>query len=232
MSTIYPSAFNHCVLTCWLEAGRETCTLYFENTMDTWYVQLQMPKYLFLESGSRFRCDALDAHDGGTKYLTVCDANLLRGEDISGHSLENRRRLLHEALFESSTSHDTLRAGDEFRLVPARTFDFSQIIDVETFHVPNHPGICYGAAFLNDDFNPHVAGAVEGMYVVRKSRYPDVYELYEDGVHPVPGNNIAYVPTLSMSRRLREVFKSRNSISLSCAYNPQRQKWVPQIDER
>ena len=160
----------------------------------------------------------------------MCDATILRGVDITSLSLSERRRLTHEAVFADSSEQKHLT--DEFRLLPARLFSAAMVTEVLTFHVPNHPGVCHGFAFVNDDFNPHYAGTEDGLFVVRKTRYPDVYELYEDGVHPIPGNNIAYIPTLCLSKRLREIFRERNSTSMKCVYNTQRQKWVPCPDSQ
>jgi hypothetical protein len=229
---VYPSAFNYCVLTCWLDAGRKACALYFENTMDTWHIQLELPEDLFSDGGSRFKCDMLEAHDGGPRYLTVYDATLMRGEDLTTLPARTRRKMMQEALFKSDgrVEGSCGKMTDEFRLIPARLFPTTNVKEILSYHVPNHPGVCHGFAFLDDNFNPHFARTDDGWFVVRKSRYPDVYELYEDGVHPIPGNNVAYIPTLSLSQRLREIFKNKNSTSLHCVYNAQRQKWVPNLD--
>lgn len=219
---VYPSAFNHGVLTCSVDGQKKVSTLYFENTSDTWFLQLDLPSAVFADGGSQFRIDYLEPSDGGHPILTICDVLCLAGKDLTGLSLMDRWNKARELLFREQ---ETLTAGD-FRLMQPRLRDASDMVDVLAFDVNNHPGICVGAAFHNDTYNEH-GGPGEGEFIVRKSRYPDVYELFIDGVQPVPGNNVAYVPTLEMSQRLRSIFSERNSVTLPCTFLENRQKWVP-----
>jgi len=221
---VYPSAFNHGVLTCTIDGQKKLTTLYFENTSDTWFLQLDLTPPVFADGGSQFRVDYLEPADGGHPILTVCDVMRLTGRDLSSLPPIDRWKKARDALF---GEQETLHAGD-FRLMQPRLRDARDMVAVMTFDIHNHPGVCIGAAFLNDTYNRH-GGPGEGDFVVRKSRYPDVYELFTDGVQPVPGNNVAYVPTLEMSQQLRALFSGRNSVTLPCTFLEQRQKWVPSI---
>ena len=223
---IYPSAFNHGVLTCTLDGQKRLCTLYFENSADTWFLHLDLPENIFQDGGSRFRVDVLEPADGGAPIITVCDAMRLSGRDLKNLGPMERCAKARETLFPPDGG-ETLHLAD-FRIMPPRLRPASEISDLLAFDVGNHPGQCFGAAFLNDAYNQH-GGPADGNFVVRKSRYPDVYELFTDGVRPVEGNNVAYVPTLDMSRQLRDLFADRNSVTLPCTFNEKRQKWVPRL---
>lgn len=219
---IYPTAFNHGVLTCKMDGNKAMSTLYFENTADTWFLRLDLPPDVFEGGGSCFRVDQLDAADGGTPIITVCDALAIGGHDMKGSTFNERQKALQDLLFgEAETVH-----GGDFRLMKARLTSAARIDEVLAFDIHNHPGVCIGAAFLDDTYNQY-GGPSEGKFIVRKSRYPDVYELFVDGVQPVSGNNVAYVPTMELSRSLRDVFGSRNSVTLPCVYNEKRQRWTP-----
>jgi hypothetical protein len=222
--SVYPSAFNHGVLTCSIDGSRQLSTLYFENTMDTWFVQLSVPKDLFQEGGSQFRVDLLEAVDGGQSILTICDVHRLSGRDVSDMPLSQRLLLIDQTFFHEGESFD----ADEFRIMRPRLRPSSEIHRVITFDCHNHPGRCVGAAFTNDTYNRNTRPS-EGTFLVRKSRYPEVYELFIDGVQPAPGNNVAYIPTLEMSKKLKGLFAERNSLTLPFHFHEARQKWVPVI---
>ena len=221
--SVYPSAFNHGILTCCIDGPRQLSTLYFENTMDTWFVQLSVPEKLFQDGGSQFRVDLLEASDGGQPILTICDVHRLSGRDVSHMPLDQRLLLIDQTFFHEG---DECFEADEFRIMRPRLRPSSEIHTVMTFDCHNHPGRCLGAAFSNDTYNPNTTSA-EGTFLVRKSRYPEVYELFIDGVQPVPGNNVAYIPTLEMSKKLKELFMERNSLTLPFQFHEARQKWVP-----
>ena len=221
---IYPSAFNHGILTCSIDGSRRLSTLYFENTMDTWFVQLSVPENLFQDGGSQFRVDLLEASDGSQPILTVCDVHRLSGRDVSAMGINQRLILIDQRFF----GEGEIFEADEFRIMRPRLRPSSEIHRVMTFDCHNHPGRCHGAAFTNDDYNRDTRPA-EGTFLVRKSRYPEVYELFIDGVQPAPGNNVAYIPTLEMSKKLRELFADRNSLTLPFHFHEVRQKWVPAL---
>ena len=66
--------------------------------------------------------------------------------------------------------------------------------------------------------------------IIRKTKYSDIYELYLDGITPVEGNNVAYIPSLDVSKKMRELFKTRMSFPLTCSFDTLRQKWIPVIE--
>ena len=76
---------------------------------------------------------------------------------------------------------------------------------------------------------PHTDDTTTRMLYLKKTENPDVYELY-------PGNalqnkiGVAHVPTMAVSRRLRDQFKDKNVVTLlpfSCTYNERFEKWQP-----
>lgn len=64
---------------------------------------------------------------------------------------------------------------------------------------------------------------------LRKTDQPDIYDLYENE-NSQEKYGIAYVPTMAISKMLRNVFKNINvvtSVCFLCKYDTNFQKWVP-----
>lgn len=66
------------------------------------------------------------------------------------------------------------------------------------------------------------------IYWLRKTDYPDVYDVYDS----IQGNklSVAYVPTLAVSKMLRNIFKTATVamfIPFECEFNENIKKWLP-----
>jgi hypothetical protein len=223
MALIYPSRFDPCIVTCALDGSRRQVCIYNETTADTVFAQLPLADDIFSEGGSRFRADLVPARDGGRDFLTLVDVMVLMGQDTSGKGWEWKQAKINEILEQVVTDAST----HDFRLLAPRVFPASDIHEVVSYHIPNHPGHCLGAALVDDNFNAAITFEDQDRFVVRRTRYPDVYELFLDGVRPVPGNNTAYVPTLELSKEMRKMFEKRNSCVMRCTFDDRRQKWIP-----
>jgi hypothetical protein len=67
------------------------------------------------------------------------------------------------------------------------------------------------------------------QYHTRKTNLPDVYEMFDNNM---VSTGFASVPSLKISKFLRETFKNKNivdSIILSYTYSEKHQKWVPVV---
>jgi hypothetical protein len=67
------------------------------------------------------------------------------------------------------------------------------------------------------------------VFQVKKTSNPDVYELYTNNNEYV---DIAYIPKLSVSKKMREMFANVNlvtKLSVECAYSEKFKKWYPLI---
>jgi hypothetical protein len=64
-------------------------------------------------------------------------------------------------------------------------------------------------------------------FLVRKTSLPDVYELLDDK-HALIGT--ACVPSLNVSKYMRDIFKNKNivdTVTIPCVFSQQFNKWVP-----
>ncbi len=224
---IYPSAFNPCILRCVLKNGIPTTTLYMEHTCDTKYVQLAFAEDVFEEDDILFKCDLMEAKDGGFPYLIIQDILKMREKNWKEVKPMVRYELI-KMLFYDPTYFDINSTDNGFRVRLPILFDVSQIHEVYDFILPNFYGVVHGVNFIKDTHS-QVSKSKDNQYIIRKTSLPEVYELYMDGIQPLPGNNIAYIPTMELSRKLKELLSQRNSAKVSCILNEERQKWIPVI---
>lgn len=69
----------------------------------------------------------------------------------------------------------------------------------------------------------------EKMLWLRKTEQPDIYDLYEQE-NSLQKMGIASVPSLQLSKMLRQIFKNLNvatSVPFKCRYEEKFQKWIP-----
>jgi hypothetical protein len=224
---IYPTAFNPCILRCSTdESGGKISTLFQEHTFDTMYVQLAFTDKIFGQ-GSTFRCDFMEARDGGLPFLLILDVLNIGSNDLLLYPYTMRLELLRQII--SDTSFFDIRSlENEFRVRVPPLFNIDRVQELIDIIIPNFYGIAHGVAFTKDSFRGQLKNE-KNVYIMRKTRFPEIYELFSDGIVPIPGNNVAYVPTLELSRKLKTLFSNRNSVKVPCVFHADRQKWVPQL---
>jgi len=69
----------------------------------------------------------------------------------------------------------------------------------------------------------------EKMLWLRKTEQPDIYDMYEQE-NSLQKMGIASVPSLQLSKMLRQIFKNLNvatSVPFKCRYEEKFQKWIP-----
>lgn len=224
---IYPSAGNPCILRCLTDStGTRICTLFLEHTYDTMYVQLAFTDKIFTKNeDSVFRCDYMEPRDGGLPFLQLIDVLKVGEKDLKEQKYAIRMELAKQ-IIEDPLLFDVNSLENEFRVRAPPLYRLEQIEEVFSLVIPNFYGVAHGVAFTKDGFREQLKNEKD-QYVIRKTRYPEIYELSVDGVTPIPGNNVAYVPTLELSRKLREFLSTRNSAKVKCTFHADRQKWVP-----
>lgn len=225
---IYLSAFNPCILRCIHANGHPTATLYMEHSLDTVYVQLSFSNLVFTEEESLFRCDYMEARDGGLPFLTILDVLKLGTRTFDDVPRGVRLELVKQ-IIEDPEFFDIDSPTNEFRVRSPLLFEVSRIHEVVTYILPSFYGVALGTAFIADG-SPKRKKVADNEFIIRKTQKPEVYELYLDGVQPVPGNNIAYVPTMALSKKLKEFLQHRNSARLTCVFQEERQKWMPLLE--
>ncbi len=196
-----------------------------EHTLDTVYVQLAFTSKIYTEQESLFRCDYLDARDGGLPFLTIVDVLKIGGSSFDNISQPVRFEFVKQIL-EDPDFFDVNSSTNEFRLKSPILYEAAALHEVFKYVLPSFYGVALGTAFITDGRTIR-RKLGDNEFIIRKTQKPEVYELYLDGVQPVPGNNIAYVPTLALSRKLKLVLQHRNSGKIRCVFQEERQKWMP-----
>lgn len=229
---IYPTAFNPCVLRCVYENGHPTFCIFWEHTCDTKYVQLAFSDEIVKDTGTLFRCDYMEPVDGGLPYLIILDVistneNISSNKNIMPFVKYPDRRHVPRSILEDPTLFDINSSVNEFRVRPPTMFHATQIKEVFDYIIPNFFGVTYGVNFCCDGFSSLTEKTEENRFLIRKTLKTEVYELYLDGVQPVPGNNIAFIPTMELSKKMKAFLQNRNSAKVKCVFNESRQKWMP-----
>lgn len=228
MSKIYPSSFNTCILSCNTQYNQSQNLLYFINSFETLYIQLGFTEKMYDQGETRIYCDFIQARDGGFPFLVLKDITVYKGESLKMDRLA-RMNILNEIL-NDPTLIDLDETLNEFRLKTPLLFDCDEINNVFDNIIPNLYGITLGVEFLNDSLHSSDSSNVnqgKSTFIMRKTIYTDVYEFFTNGIEKIQGNNIAYIPNITLSNKLSLLFKKKNSIKIECEYNKERQKWTP-----
>ena len=222
---IYPTAGNPCVLRLVMKNGNPMCTLYMEHTFDTRFVQLAFADDVFKEQETLFRCDYMEPKDGGLPFLVILD--IIKSDVRSYDDVKRGVRLEFVKMLITDKSYfDVDSVINEFRVRLPYLLDVKLVNEMVEFILPNFYGIVNGFAFVKDEYIDN-SKAKDNQYIIRKTRLPEVYELYIDGVEPVSGNNIAYIPTMELSKKLKSFLGNKNSSKIQCTFNEERNKWIP-----
>jgi hypothetical protein len=232
MTFIFPSSFNPCVLYLKKDKNVKYNILYIQSTFDTMYIELVLKDSLYENNGSIFYCDFIQAKDGGFPFLLFKDISMLKGETVIG-DYTKRLSIINDITCLSNKL-------DEFRIKSPTLFPVEQIEHVVETINPNFYGIVNGIEFTTDvekstkslDIGGGGGGGDVKECIMRKTQQSDVYELFKlsNGVEILCENNLAYIPTLELSKKLASIFKKKNSIKVSCEYNKDRRKWKPILD--
>lgn len=223
---IYPTAFNPCILHCYKDSfGENVCSLFQENTNDTSFLSLAFNEKTF--DGSLFYCDLMEAKDSGYPFLTITNVFQLNGQDITNESYLVRLSLIETIL--QDPNFFVYSVNNEYRVKSLTLFELHDIQEVLINILPNFHGFVYGINFISDEPKIKVLNSEkDNEFLVRKTRFPDVFEIFNDsGLTPVSPNNVLYLNTLSISQKLNNLLKNRNSTMIKCNFNENRKKWEP-----
>lgn len=203
--------------------------LYFESTQNITFIQLDFKECMYNDSGSVIYCDLVSALDGGFPYLIFKYITLLSGKICNQENESIQSFILNKNYI------DIQNPINEYRIKSPSLFSCDQVDFVINTIIPNFYGDVCGFDFYSF---PKLHQEVDNdeafnnkIFLIKKTNYSDVYELNSysttNGIEKVRGNNLAYIPTLDLSKKLYNLFKERNSLKMECEYNFERQKWTP-----
>lgn len=227
---VYPTAFNPCLLKCYEQDGRRNVVLFNQTSQDTTYCQLAFKDCIFKGNGSTFKCDLMDAKDGGLPFLIVCDIMCVAGRDVSPEKYLVRHELVKLILQDDREYFDVHSSDNEFRLRPPLMMQVHDIREIFGWVLSNYYAVAKGLRFSKDSVSRvQVPDKGSQTFIVRKTKYSDIYELFVNGIEPAPGNNVAFIPNLEVSKRMRDLLRDRTSAPLDCTFDEIRQKYIPQL---
>ena len=229
---IYPTSFNRCILKCSTSNGKDVTTLYMERNFDTLFVQLAFTPKVY-QNDSVFLCDLLEPSDGGTPYLAIIDIIKFCGRSYNDQTYGVRWELAKQIL-QDPVFFDLHSPSNEYRLRSPIRFNIDQIDEVFSVVIPNYYGVTYGVRFTKDSLqnknrDSRATDNSETIFICRKTKMPEVYEIFKDGLVPATPNNVLYIPNLSVAKEMKNVLFGRNSTKLKCCFDSLRQKWTPVV---
>lgn len=229
---VYPTNFQRCILRCVAESFGKTCILlYTEDNYDSITLQMSFSDAVYNNGGSIFECQILEPKDGGRRYLVLTDIIQFGNHDWTQEPYMTRYQQLKKIITNSDYFNQN-HPSNECRLQVPQLFVItnpSDVRDIFNLIIPNYHGNVTGVYFCNDQTRASLISSEEDKQdlVITKTRFSDVYHVTYDGINPVKGNDIAFVPTMQVSLKLRDIFQNRNSIKLPCSFHTIRQKWTP-----
>lgn len=228
---IYPCSFNFCILRCFVQNGNNTSVIYTKNNKkfdSVQYVQLSFDSKIF-ENNYIFKCDLLEAKDGGLPFLHIIEV-------IQG--IEKDVNIILDKYFIDSINND-------IRVKKCILFPLSSINYVYQYILPNFYGICNGVAFMNDSINTNdsidsTVTLLKNMktlkteeFIVKKGNLPEIYEISKYKKYPNTTSKndieILYIPTICIAKKIYSLIKKSNEIIISCSFDMDRQRWIPVI---
>lgn len=98
--------------------------------------------------------------------------------------------------------------------------------NVDTVSLTSSHSSSHSSTTLQNQVSTH---ETTRQYTTRKTNLPDVYELFDSNMRPI---GYAGVPTLKISKFLRETFANKNivdTVVLSYVYSERHSKWTPVV---
>jgi hypothetical protein len=224
--------------------------LFNHATLDTTFIELTLNSTEFYKNGgSIFYCDIVQAKDNGLPYLILTDVIQLSGKKLDKEPFSVRFELIKQILGDTELYNTTSQTklgvasqngilassiNNEYRLRFPLLFENNDILFVYNTIIPNFYGYANGVRFTINELTCVTKSLdgnnVEKDCIIRKTRFPEIYELYNmDGITPILPNNILYIPSMEVANKISEKMSKTNSTKISIIFNTRRNKWQPKI---
>jgi hypothetical protein len=239
MTKLFLTNFETCLLKCSEELNTKTCTLLSPCnrgdflTYESTTLQLGFGSEAYENGGTVFKCNILDARDGGRKYIILTDL-LLFGSKSLPQSFMSRYDILVRMVKEKDF-FDEDYFGNEYRLRVVDLFEPRDALMLHDVIMPNYFGYVYGVDFTSDALTSFLEEETESVsdncrdLILSKSKFTDVYTVTSNGITKVKGSAIAFIPNIQTSLALRKLSRNKTNIKVKCTFNTKRQKWVPHL---
>jgi hypothetical protein len=170
----------------------------------------------------------------------ISDCYYLNGEDMHAVELKTKFNIINNVL------NDILELNFKLKLVtlykysdiPKLVFENMKNANLKInglIFYPNYSGKFYiyvnDAEFDNIKNNNQVQinkiSNSECDFFIKKTKIPDVYELYFDSSYGNVKEGIAHVPNMKTSRFCKELLKNQDMVKIKCVKSIKFNKWVP-----
>ena len=170
----------------------------------------------------------------------ISDCYYLNGEDMHAVELKKKFNIINNIL------NDILELNFNIKLVtlykysdiPKLVFENMKKTNLKVnglIFLPNYSGKFY--IYVNDTEFDNIKNNnqvqinknlnSECDFFIKKTKIPDVYELYFDSSYGNVKEGIAHVPNMKTSRFCKELLKHQDMVKIKCVKSIKFNKWVP-----
>lgn len=170
----------------------------------------------------------------------ISDCYYFNGEDMHGIELKTKFNIINNSL------NDILELSFKIKLVtlykysdiPKLIFENIKSLNLKInglIFLPNYSGKFY--IYVNDtefdnlknnnQLQINVNSNSQCEFFIKKTKIPDVYELFFESTYGNVKEGIAHIPNMKTSRHCRDLLKYQDMIKIKCVKSIKFNKWVP-----
>jgi hypothetical protein len=160
----------------------------------------------------------------GNNHLIICDIIKLYGE---------KRAFDIEFMYNLFNNDGIINLEDktnEYKISLPVLFDTTEISTVMNFVVPNFFCKVNGTSLINENLSlMQSIHPVSNDFLVRKTKLPEIYEIYKDEFTQLHGNNVLYISSKEIALEMLKLFENKNSLRMKCIFDKVKDRWFPDI---
>jgi hypothetical protein len=168
----------------------------------------------------------------------IYDCYYLNGEDMHGIELKTKFNIINNILSDITQLNFNIKliSLHKYIDIPKLVFEYVKKSNIKInglVFLPNYSGKFY--IYVNDiEFNNiknntqlQINSNSECDFIIKKTKIPDVYELFHDSIYGYIKEGIAHIPNMITSRHCKNLLKEKDVEKIKCIKSIKFNKWVP-----
>jgi hypothetical protein len=170
----------------------------------------------------------------------ITDCYYLNGENMQGIELKTKFNIINNILNDITNLNLNLKLVTLYKYsdIPKLIFNDLKNINLKInglIFLPNYSGKFY--IYVNDSEFENIKNNnqlqiisntnSECDFLIKKTKIPDVYELFFESSYGNVKEGIAHIPNMKISRYCKELLKYEDMIKIKCVKSIKFNKWVP-----
>jgi hypothetical protein len=168
----------------------------------------------------------------------IYDCYYLNGEDMHGIELKTKFNLINNILTDITELNFNLKIIkiQKYNDIPKMVFEDIKNSNLKInglVFLPNFSGKFY--IYVNDTEFENIKNNTQTQinhnsefnFILKKTKIPDVYELFYESSYGLIREGIAHIPNMVTSKYCKELLKDKDMIKMNCVKSVKFNKWVP-----